>query len=33
VIATHDPVVAERMPERWEIHSGRLEVEEAAWSR
>jgi len=25
--------VAERLPERWEIHSGRLEIKEAAWSR
>jgi ABC-type lipoprotein export system ATPase subunit len=24
VIATHDPLVAERLPERWEMHSGRL---------
>jgi putative ABC transport system ATP-binding protein/lipoprotein-releasing system ATP-binding protein len=33
VVATHDPVVAERLSERWEIHSGRLELEEVAWSR
>jgi putative ABC transport system ATP-binding protein/lipoprotein-releasing system ATP-binding protein len=24
VVATHDPEVAERLPERWEMHSGRL---------
>jgi ABC-type lipoprotein export system ATPase subunit len=33
VVATHDPVVADRLLERWEIHSGRLEPKEAAWSR
>jgi ABC-type lipoprotein export system ATPase subunit len=33
VVATHDPVVAERLPERWEIHSGALENEAVAWSR
>ena len=33
VVATHDPAVAERLPERWEIHSGRLKIKEAAWSR
>ena len=33
VVATHDPAVAERLPERWEIHNGRLEIKEAAWSR
>jgi putative ABC transport system ATP-binding protein/lipoprotein-releasing system ATP-binding protein len=33
VVATHDPAVAHRLPERWEIHSGRLEIKEAAWSR
>ena len=31
-VATHDPLVAERLDERWELHSGRL-VAEAAWSR
>jgi ABC-type lipoprotein export system ATPase subunit len=24
VVATHDPIVAERLAERWEVHSGRL---------
>ncbi len=24
LISTHDPAVAERLPERWEMHSGRL---------
>jgi putative ABC transport system ATP-binding protein/lipoprotein-releasing system ATP-binding protein len=26
VISTHDPTVAARLPERWEMHSGRLET-------
>jgi ABC-type lipoprotein export system ATPase subunit len=34
VVATHDPAVADRLPDRWEMHSGRLETtKEAAWSR
>jgi len=33
VVATHDPLVAERLPDRWEMHSGRLEIEEPSWSR
>jgi len=33
VLATHDPLVAERLSERWHMHSGRLELEEAASSR
>ena len=34
VVATHDPAVAERLAERWEMHSGRLdERRAAAWSR
>src|SRR3954447_212259 len=36
VVATHDPTVAERLPEVWEMHSGRLTTtrpKEAAWSR
>ena len=33
VVATHDPLVADRLAERWEIHSGRLEAKGAAWSR
>jgi putative ABC transport system ATP-binding protein/lipoprotein-releasing system ATP-binding protein len=36
VISTHDLTVAERLPEVWELHSGRLTVphaEEASWSR
>jgi ABC-type lipoprotein export system ATPase subunit len=32
VVATHDPSVAERLAERWEMHDGRLGVKEAAWS-
>jgi ABC-type lipoprotein export system ATPase subunit len=32
VVATHDPAVAARLPERWAIHSGRL-MKEPAWSR
>ena len=32
VVATHDPAVADRLPERWEAHSGRLD-KEPAWSR
>ncbi len=31
LVCTHDPEVADRLPERWEIHNGRLE--EPAWSR
>lgn len=36
VVCTHDPTVAERLPETWEMHSGRLittHVEERSWSR
>ncbi|MBX5469416.1 MAG: ATP-binding cassette domain-containing protein [Thermoleophilaceae bacterium] len=33
VVATHDPLVADRLPERWQMRSGRLETREAAWSR
>jgi len=35
VVATHDPTVAERLPERWTMASGRLHArtEEEAWSR
>ena len=34
VVATHDPAVADRLGERWEMHSGRLATAEAAaWSR
>jgi ABC-type lipoprotein export system ATPase subunit len=33
VVATHDPLVGDRLTERWEMHSGRLEPKEAAWSR
>jgi putative ABC transport system ATP-binding protein/lipoprotein-releasing system ATP-binding protein len=36
VVATHDPTVAARLPEVWEMHSGRLTTTrptEAAWSR
>jgi putative ABC transport system ATP-binding protein/lipoprotein-releasing system ATP-binding protein len=36
VVATHDPAVAQRLDERWEMHSGRLAAaspEEEAWSR
>jgi ABC-type lipoprotein export system ATPase subunit len=36
VIATHDLTVAQRLPERWEMHSGRLATplpKEASWSR
>jgi putative ABC transport system ATP-binding protein/lipoprotein-releasing system ATP-binding protein len=32
VIATHDPTVAERLSDRWEMRDGRL-AKEAAWSR
>jgi putative ABC transport system ATP-binding protein/lipoprotein-releasing system ATP-binding protein len=31
VVATHDPIVAERLAERWEVHSGRL-VAAPAWT-
>jgi ABC-type lipoprotein export system ATPase subunit len=36
VISTHDPTVAQQLPERWEMHSGRLiatTAREEAWSR
>jgi putative ABC transport system ATP-binding protein/lipoprotein-releasing system ATP-binding protein len=36
LIATHDLAVADRLPERWEMHSGRMVAtrpEEASWSR
>jgi ABC-type lipoprotein export system ATPase subunit len=37
VVSTHDPTAAARLPERWEMHSGRLHiavaVEEPSWSR
>jgi putative ABC transport system ATP-binding protein/lipoprotein-releasing system ATP-binding protein len=36
VVSTHDPSVAERLPEVWEMHSGRLtsaHPKEEAWSR
>ena len=31
IVATHDPAIADYLPERWEMHSGRMEG--AAWSR
>jgi ABC-type lipoprotein export system ATPase subunit len=35
VVATHDPTVAERLSQRWEMHSGRLSTaaKDPAWSR
>jgi ABC-type lipoprotein export system ATPase subunit len=35
VISTHDPRVAARLPERWEMHSGAIQTHarEATWSR
>jgi ABC-type lipoprotein export system ATPase subunit len=36
VVSTHDPTVAERLPDVWEMHSGRLTTtsqKEAEWSR
>jgi putative ABC transport system ATP-binding protein/lipoprotein-releasing system ATP-binding protein len=33
VVSTHDPAVAARLAERWEIHDGRLQAREEAWSR
>jgi putative ABC transport system ATP-binding protein/lipoprotein-releasing system ATP-binding protein len=36
VVATHDPTVADRFLERWEMHSGRLSTpfaKEPSWSR
>jgi putative ABC transport system ATP-binding protein/lipoprotein-releasing system ATP-binding protein len=32
VVATHDPAVADRMGERWEIHSGQMAAKAASWS-
>jgi ABC-type lipoprotein export system ATPase subunit len=31
IVATHDPAIADYLPERWEMHSGRMTG--AAWSR
>jgi len=33
VVATHDPMVADRLPERWHMQDGRIEAREGAWSR
>ena len=35
VISTHDLAVADRLPERWEMHSGKIDTEtrQATWSR
>ena len=36
VVSTHDPTVAERLPRRWEMDSGRMtttDLKERAWSR
>ena len=34
VVATHDPAVADRLAERWEMHSGAARAREGpAWSR
>lgn len=35
VVSTHDPTVARRLPEVWELHSGRVvtTAKEEAWSR
>ena len=35
VISTHDPSVAARLPERWQMHSGEIQTHarEATWSR
>jgi putative ABC transport system ATP-binding protein/lipoprotein-releasing system ATP-binding protein len=33
VVCTHDPTVAERLPQRWTMESGRLHATEASWSR
>jgi putative ABC transport system ATP-binding protein/lipoprotein-releasing system ATP-binding protein len=36
VVSTHDPTVAQRLPDVWEMHNGRLTTtrpKEAAWSR
>ena len=34
VVSTHDPTVAHRLADRWELHSGRLDKMEAqSWSR
>jgi ABC-type lipoprotein export system ATPase subunit len=32
VVCTHDPVVADRLAERWTMDSGKLTTREAAWS-
>jgi ABC-type lipoprotein export system ATPase subunit len=31
IVATHDPAIADYLPERWEMHSGRMKG--TAWSR
>jgi putative ABC transport system ATP-binding protein/lipoprotein-releasing system ATP-binding protein len=33
VVSTHDPTVAERLSDVWQLHGGRLVAEEASWSR
>jgi ABC-type lipoprotein export system ATPase subunit len=33
LLSTHDPEVAARLPERWEMNSGRLLARERSWSR
>jgi putative ABC transport system ATP-binding protein/lipoprotein-releasing system ATP-binding protein len=32
LVATHDPLVADQLPGRWEMHSGRLHQKEPTWS-
>jgi putative ABC transport system ATP-binding protein/lipoprotein-releasing system ATP-binding protein len=32
-VATHDPVVADRFAERWQMRNGRLEIKDPSWSR
>jgi ABC-type lipoprotein export system ATPase subunit len=33
VVSTHDPTVAERLSERWEMQNGRVRTEVLSWSR
>jgi ABC-type lipoprotein export system ATPase subunit len=33
VVASHDPAVADRLADRWEMHSGRLMRKAPSWSR
>jgi ABC-type lipoprotein export system ATPase subunit len=33
VVSTHDPAISDRLAQRWQMRSGKLIVQEGAWSR